>query len=280
MDALLLAAGLGTRLQPLTSVLPKCLMPIQGRPLLGLWLEMLKKGNVDRIFINLHYLAPLVRDYVTTSPYSDLVTFLDEPELLGTAGTLGHFREFYGSDTLLMAHADNLTLFDVQAFHKAFEMRPSGCSLTMMTFDTDDPKSCGIVTTDEHDRIIEFTEKPEADIGRLANGAVYIMDIADIFEFMDRGHCISDFSTEILPHFISRMNSFHNSVYHRDIGNVRALVEAQKDMSQVPEAIELNSAVESYWQPNERRQTLLAEFQNCLETADLDRDAIRSLLKI
>ncbi|MCR9214750.1 MAG: nucleotidyltransferase family protein [Proteobacteria bacterium] len=279
MDALLLAAGLGTRLHPLTSVLPKCLMPIQGRPLLGLWLEMLKRGGVERIFVNLHYLSPLVRDYVNTSPYSEHVTFLEEPELLGTAGTLGQFREFFHSESLLLAHADNLTLFDVGAFHNAFKTRPRDCSLTMMTFDTDDPKSCGIVTKDENNRIIEFTEKPDKDIGRLANGAVYIMDLADIFELMGLGTQVSDFSTEILPHLVGHMNSFHNALYHRDIGKLRALAEAQKDMGEMPEAYELIDSLESYWQPNEKRQKLLSEFQSCLEAVDLDSEAVRSLVK-
>ncbi len=195
MDALLLAAGLGTRLKPLTSILPKCLMPIQGRPLLGLWLEMLKQGGIERVFVNLHYLAPLVRDYVNSGPYADIVTFLDEPELLGTAGTLGHFRKFYGSEDLLMAHADNLTLFDVHAFRSAFEKRPEDCHLTMMTFETDDPRSCGIVSLGDYDRIVDFTEKPDQDIGRLANGAVYIMNLKAVFDLIDQGFQYGNYAT-------------------------------------------------------------------------------------
>lgn len=279
MEALLLAAGLGTRLQPLTSVLPKCLMPIQGRPLLGLWMEMLHRGGVERIFVNLHYLSPLVRDYISGSPYANKVTFLDEPELLGTAGTLGHFRDSYGSNTLLMAHADNLTLFDVAAFKAAYDGRPDGCKLTMMTFETDDPKSCGIVTTDDLGRIVEFTEKPDRDIGRLANGAVYIMDLAEIFHHMDQGENITDFSTQILPYFIGRMNSFHNGLYHRDIGNVRALADAQRDIGQLRAADDLLSAIASYWQPGSERETLRKRFIEQLETEDLDQETIRSLLK-
>ena len=279
MDALLLAAGLGTRLKPLTSVLPKCLMPIQGRPLLGLWLEMLKQGGIDRIFINLHYLAPLVRDYVNSGPYADIVTFLDEPELLGTAGTLGHFRNFYGSEDLLMAHADNLTLFDIHAFRTAFEARPEDCHLTMMTFETDDPQSCGIVSLDSYNRVINFTEKPEQDVGRLANGAVYIMNLKAVFDLMDQGSSITDFSTEILPHFIGRMNCFHNSFYHRDIGNVTALGDAQKEIACLQQAQELISSVATYWQQNDERQSLLADFQACLATVALDPEAIRALVK-
>ncbi|MBO0333337.1 nucleotidyltransferase family protein [Sneathiella sp. CAU 1612] len=274
MEALLLAAGLGTRLQPLTSELPKCLMPIHGRPLLGLWLEMLISGGIDRIFINLHYLAPLVREYVSTSPYARHVRFLEEPELLGTAGTLKTFRKEYSDNALLMAHADNLTLFDVREFRRSFENRPKDCALTMMTFETDDPQSCGIVTLDKEKRVIDFVEKPKTDIGRLANGAVYIMDIAAIDRILKTDPEITDFSTEILPHFVGHMNSFHNHLYHRDIGNVTALADAQKEIRDRPQAQALISAVPSYWSMEETRQLRLRQFQACLATTSVDAAAI------
>lgn len=274
MEALLLAAGLGTRLQPLTSELPKCLMPIHGRPLLGLWLEMLISGGVERIFINLHYLAPLVRDYVSTSPYARHVQFLEEPELLGTAGTLKTFRNEYSGRALLMAHADNLTLFDVRDFRHSFENRPDNCDLTMMTFDTDDPRSCGIVTLGREKRVIDFVEKPTTDIGRLANGAVYIMDLTAIDRILKANPEITDFSTEILPHFIGHMNSFHNHLYHRDIGNVTALADAQREIRDKPQAKALISAVPSYWSMDDARQARLGQFQACLATTSLDPEAI------
>lgn len=274
MEALLLAAGLGTRLQPLTSELPKCLMPIHGRPLLGLWLEMLIAGGIERIFINLHYLAPIVREYVSTSPYARHVQFLEETELLGTAGTLKTFRDEISSEALLLAHADNLTLFDVSDFRNSFEARPKDCALTMMTFETDDPQSCGIVTLDKEKRVIDFVEKPKEDIGRLANGAVYIMELAAIDEIMAANPSITDFSTEILPHFIGRMNSFHNDLYHRDIGNVTALTEAQREIRNKPQAMSLISSVPSYWSADEARQNRLRQFQACLALASLDTKTI------
>ncbi len=82
-----------------------------------------------------------------------------------------------------------------------------------------------------------------------------------------------------MPHFIGRMNSFHNSLYHRDIGNVTALGDAQKEIAQLHEAQELISSVATYWQQSDERQTLLAEFQACLATTGLDPDAIRALVK-
>lgn len=275
----MLAAGLGTRLHPLTTVLPKCLMPIHGRPLLGLWLEMLKQGGVNRVFVNLHYLSPLVREYVKSSPYSDIVKFLDEPELFGTAGTLSRFRGEFSSHELLMAHADNLTIFDVRQFRLAFETRPIPCALTMMTFDTDAPKSCGIVTLDDEGRVIEFVEKPQEYIGTLANGAVYIMDVNAVFDVLDAGENITDFSTQILPHFVGRMNSFHNQHYHRDIGTVAAIGDAQMEIAEIELAKTLLEGVGSYWQPRKDRQKLSRDFHIKLEQAGLPIRVIEDLMK-
>jgi len=279
MEALLLAAGLGTRLRPLTEVLPKCLMPVHGRPLLGLWLEMLKSGGIDRVFINLHYLPSLVREYVKSSPYSDIVKFLDEPDLLGTAGTLSKFRSEFSGNELLMAHADNLTIFDVKQFRHAFETRPFPCAMTMMTFDTDDPKSCGIVALDNERRVIDFVEKPMEFKGTLANGAVYIMDVGEVFDILDAGENITDFSTEILPKFVERMNSFHNQNYHRDIGTVAAIAEAQLEIMGIELARTLLEEVESYWRPDKGRQELSRIFVRKLEQTELSKSAIKGLMQ-
>src|SRR3954469_6131285 len=91
--ALLAAAGTGTRLRPLTDVLPKCLMPINGRPLLGIWLAMLSAAGASKIIVNLHHHAELVRDYVARSPYAHLVTLAHEETLFGTAGTVMQQRD-------------------------------------------------------------------------------------------------------------------------------------------------------------------------------------------
>ena len=88
MRALLLAAGLGTRLRPLTDVTPKCLAPIRGRPLLDIWLERLSAAGIGPYLINTHYLASQVVEYVESSKYKSLVTIVHEPVLAGTAGTL------------------------------------------------------------------------------------------------------------------------------------------------------------------------------------------------
>ena len=249
MDALLLSAGFGKRLRPFTDVLPKCLMPIWGRPLLGIWLEMLVGQGIKTIHVNLHYLAPLVREYIENSPYNTFVNFLDEPELMGTAGSINFFRDAFTSDDLLVAHADNLTFFDVAAFQHAYHNRPKECAMTMMTFETDDPASCGIVTLAD-DIVVKFVEKSPDESGTLANGAVYIFDLQTLFRHFDMVGPISDISTQVLPHFVGRMNTFLNQLYHRDIGNVGSLMNAQLELKEIPAAQDVLERVDGYWTDN------------------------------
>ena len=88
MKALLLAAGYGNRLRPLTNQVPKCLVPIKGKPLLGIWLESLTKAGIGPFLINTHYLAEQVYTFITSTHYKDIVNLVHESELQGTAGTL------------------------------------------------------------------------------------------------------------------------------------------------------------------------------------------------
>ncbi|MGX7742676.1 nucleotidyltransferase family protein [Rhodopseudomonas parapalustris] len=227
--ALLVAAGFGTRLAPLTDVLPKCLMPIAGRPLLGLWLQMLSEAGFSEIVVNLHHHAELVSEYIRRSPWADEVVLAPEATLLGTAGTLLRHRERLMDGPTLFAHADNLSLFDPRAFLAAHATRPPATALTMMSFVTDHPQSCGILALDSAGRVLEMDEKPQAPKGNLANAAVYVVEPGVIEFIASLGKPVVDFSTEVLPVFMGRIFSFHNSNYHRDIGNPASLALAQLD---------------------------------------------------
>lgn len=229
MRALLLAAGLGTRLRPLTDTIPKCLVPIHSKPLLGYWITMLRDGGVYPMLVNLHYFADKVVDYIEKSGVKDFVYTVHEEKLLGTAGTLLKNRDFFGNEALMLVHADNLSKFDVKAFIERHQNRPNGCEITMMTFNTPTPESCGIVELDERDVVKAFHEKVSNPPGNLANGAVYILE-PSIFDFLSSiGKETIDFSIEVLPHYIGRIFTFHNDVYHRDIGTIDSYEAAVKE---------------------------------------------------
>lgn len=229
MRALLLAAGLGTRLRPLTEHVPKCLVPIRGKPLLAYWLDLLLSSGIDRVLINTHYLPGMVAQFVAQSPWRNRITIVHEDALLGTGGTILKNRDFFQDAAFMVAHADNLTRFDVAEFVSRHERRPAGVMITMMTFDTDAPETCGIVEEDANGLVTAFHEKTLNPPGNRANGAVYIFEPA-VIDFLDRlGKDVIDISTEVIPFFLSRICAFHNANYHRDIGNFDSLRKAEAE---------------------------------------------------
>lgn len=234
MRALLLAAGLGTRLQPLTHYLPKCLIPIHGRPLLDYWLESLLEHGVGEILVNTHYFAPLVVEYLEKSRWSDRITIVYEEKLLGTGGTILKNRAFFGDDAFLVAHADNITVFNAADFAAVHAARPTGADMTMMLFETPDPRSCGIVELDERGVVQAFHEKVASPPSNLANAAVYILEPA-VIDLMARfGKDVIDFSTEAIPPLMGHIFTWKNSAYHRDIGTIASWTEAHRDFLGTP----------------------------------------------
>jgi mannose-1-phosphate guanylyltransferase len=231
MEALLLAAGLGSRLRPVTDRIPKCLVPILGKPLLSYWLDLLLPGGIGRVLVNTHHLPEAVSQFVAASRWRDRITLVHEKKLLGTGGTVLRNREFFGQSAMLVAHADNLTQFDVAEFLQRHANRPAEVMMTMMTFETDSPSSCGIVEEDARGVVTAFHEKVPDPPGTRANAAVYIFEppVTDLIASL--GKEVVDLSTEVIPHFVGRICTFHNGGYHRDIGTLESLRRAEREYS-------------------------------------------------
>ncbi len=226
--ALLLAAGLGTRLRPLTNHTPKCLVPIAGRPLLAQWLEQLESISCQAAIVNTHYLADQVVAFLNKRPPSDMaVQQVYEPELLGTAGTLLANKSFFTGCTGILIHADNATDTDLRCLIKAHRERPSHCLLTMLTFSAKNPSQCGIVETDSNGVVQSFHEKVSNPPCNQANGAVYVFDKELINKLVGLGAGISDFSTQVLPELVGRIQTWHTNDRYLDIGTPDSLIEAQ-----------------------------------------------------
>ena len=235
MKALLLAAGLGTRLRPFTNCWPKCLMPIQGRPLLEYWIEALRVLEVERVWVNLHYMSEVVMDFLDQPQFVDWVSCIEEPKLLGTAGTLRQLSEEFQGETVMLIHADNLCQCDFRAFFDSHLNRLESTLITMMTFRTETPETCGIVAIDVQGRVQEFYEKVKSPPGNLANAAVYIFG-PEILEWLNQQpSSVTDFSTQVLPYFKGQIGTWENTNIHRDIGTPESLRAAQDDpVSELP----------------------------------------------
>lgn len=228
MRAILLAAGFGTRLRPLTDTVPKCLAPIKSQPLLDIWLQNLTNAGIGPFLVNTHYLADKVLAYIESSTYKDRVQLVYEQQLLGTAGTLIANLDFFGGNDGLLIHADNYCRQDFSLFLDAHRQRPANCVLTMMTFVTDSPSSCGIVELNDQRVVIGFHEKVDSPPGHVANGAVYILSSDFLRILATEFHGASDFGTEILPRFVGKIYSYQTDQPFLDIGTPATYLKAEK----------------------------------------------------
>jgi mannose-1-phosphate guanylyltransferase len=229
MKAVLLSAGYGSRLAPLTNKMPKCLVPIKGFPLLGYWLDLLLPLYIEKVLINTHYLPEMVERYIKAHKYSALITTVFEKNLLGTAGTILSNKDFLDESDFFVAHADNLTKFSIKDFIDSHNHRPDFVEITMMTFDSDVPSSCGIVVENLDGVVTQFFEKVQNPPSSRANAAVYIMsrNVIDFIGGIQKD--VIDISVDVIPSFLGRIQTFHNKQYHRDIGTLESLTLANNE---------------------------------------------------
>jgi mannose-1-phosphate guanylyltransferase len=232
--ALLLAAGLGTRLRPYTEHWPKCLMPIQGHPLLEYWLSALQKVKINDVLVNTHYHADIVLDFLQRESFAGWVKSVYEKDLLGTAGTLRANIDYFEDNTVLFAHADNLCCCDFSEFLDFhYNARPEGTVMTMMTFATSTPSTCGIVEINDDGVVTGFYEKVANPPGNLANAAVYLIEPV-LIQWLANNKEISDFSTEVIPEFMGKIATWKNDNVLVDIGTIDSLTKAQKLNCPIP----------------------------------------------
>jgi len=230
LKAILLAAGLGKRLRPLTQFLPKCLMPIRGTPLLEYWLAKMYELKINDVLVNVHYRSCDVKSFLSRPRFKDWVVFKEEPELLGTAGTIRDNLDFIEDSPCLLVHADNWCCCSLKEFinyHR--DKRAKDTVITMMTFTTQDPQNCGIVEIDKKGIVTNFFEKITNPPSDKANAAVYIIE-PEVVSWIRDNKEIKDFSTEVIPKFLGKISTWHNNSIHRDIGTIGSLEKAQKDL--------------------------------------------------
>lgn len=224
MKAFLLAAGEGTRLRPLTSNIPKCLVPIQGKPLLGIWLEWCAAYGIDQILLNSHAHSQRVQEYVATYRGPIRITLTYEPELLGSAGTLVRNRDFVVSEPeFAILYADVLTSCRFDRLLEFHRMRRA--PVTVGTYRVANPSQCGILTTDESGRVIDFVEKPEAPKSDTAFSGILVGGPALVGCLPER--VPSDIGFDVLPHLTGRMFAYPIEEFLLDIGTLEKYERAQ-----------------------------------------------------
>jgi mannose-1-phosphate guanylyltransferase len=223
MKALLLAAGFGTRLLPITEKIPKCLVRINEISMLEFWLSKLAVKSISSIVVNTHHFADLVTREIANSRTKKAIEIFHEEELLGTAGTLLANLVTEMESEILVVHCDNYSDINIDDFLIAHSQRDPDCVITMAIFRTNNVQMSGMVETDLNGIVQSFVEKPEHSELTMANAAIYLFDKRAVNEIRDKLVDAHDIAKDILPHFIGRIQSYGIAGFHMDMGTIENL---------------------------------------------------------
>ena len=238
LKALLLSAGYGKRLRPITNNKPKCLVEVNKEPMLGRWIKSLQKLGCKEILINTHYFADQVNKYIYDNfKNNNFIKVVYEKELKGTAGTLIENLKFFENSDGLIIHADNITNFDLSKLIEAHKNKASKCILTMLTFESRTPSKCGIVEIDKEGILTNFYEKIANPPSNRANGAVYVFG-KEFKDFLINNQTnFFDISLDIVPKLFGKIQTFHTKDLFLDIGTPESLMFANKKFINIQDDI-------------------------------------------
>ncbi|HUA11141.1 MAG TPA: NDP-sugar synthase [Solirubrobacteraceae bacterium] len=225
MRAMVLAAGLGTRLRPLTYEITKPMVPVIDRPVMEHILELLARHGIGEVIANLHYFPDSIRDF-----FGDRIAYRYEAELLGTAGGVRACADFLGDEAFLIISGDALTDIDLTAL--ARRHREAGGIATLAVKQVTDTREYGVVVHDHAGRVTGFQEKPSPDEARshLGNCGIYVFDPAIFDYFPDRP--FADWAQDVFPALLDADVPFHIHEVHgywNDIGSLAELRQGTFD---------------------------------------------------
>ena len=268
MKAFLLSAGLGTRLRPLTDEIPKCLLPIGGKPLLQIWMELMGRHGVSEVLVNTHWHAEKVESFVNSysllvngltqrrpsticgsygagkdaKAYEERITnqqitnnFLKvrvfhEAELLGSAGTLWANRGWIeDGEAFFILYGDNLTNVDLGKMWRFH--KGHGLPFTLGVFKAERPETCGIAEVDGDGMVTGFVEKPDEPKSDLAAAGVYVAD-SRIFDFYPEDTEVRkplDLGFDVIPNLVGKMKAYVIDEFLTDIGTADSYEKAKKE---------------------------------------------------
>lgn len=222
---MVLAAGLGTRLRPLTYEIGKPLVPVLDRPVMEHILDLLEDEGLTEVIANLHYFPETIEGY-----FGDRISYRFEQELLGTAGGVRGCAGFFGDEPFLVISGDALTDIDLQALFARH--RSAGGIATLAVKRVSDTRQYGVVLHDRDGRIAGFQEKPEPQeaLSDLGNCGIYVFE-PEIFEhFPDRPFV--DWAHDVFPALLERDVPFYIheiDEYWNDIGSLAELRQGTFD---------------------------------------------------
>jgi len=225
MKAMVLAAGLGTRLRPLTYEITKPMVPVLDRPVMEHIVELLERHGFDEVIANLHYFPDSIREY-----FGERLSYRYEEELLGTAGGVRGCADFFGEEPFLVISGDALTDIDLGAF--VARHRESGGIATLAVKKVPDTREYGVVLHDSDGRITGFQEKPapEEALSDLGNCGIYMFE-PRIFDYFPARPFV-DWAQDVFPVLLENDVPFYIHElreYWNDVGSLSELRQGTVD---------------------------------------------------
>ena len=227
MKAVLLAAGKATRLGSLSNTTPKCLQEVGGEALLDRIVRQLYEAGVEKILINTHHLAEQIIAHIDNRPDGDRFTTVFEPDLLGTLGTLRANTHFFDGAPAWILHADNFIAGSLIAFRDRFLSRPADIWGSMLTFEADDPTTCGVVLAGDDAVVTEFFEKVPDPPSRQASAATFIFDARALERIETLPPTATDISRDLVPTLVGHILAVPHPDGVIDIGTPQGLARAR-----------------------------------------------------
>ena len=233
MKALLLAAGKGTRLHPLTRNIPKVMIPINGKPLIEYHLEQFAQGGIDEVIINLHHMPEKIRDFIGKGEkWGVSVKYSFETEILGTAGAVKKVEAKLKKEPFLVVYGDNFIELDYKDFIQ-FSERKKGMAI-IAVFEKEDVTGSGILDIGKNDEVLCFLEKPQPSeiFSHWVNAGVYYFK-KKIFDFIPQK--FSDFGFDVLPAVLKQGEKLYtyklkNRVWGIDTSDLLEKLKKEKEL--------------------------------------------------
>ena len=232
MKAVVMAGGEGTRLRPMTSSMPKPLLPVANRPIMEHVLRLLKRHGLNETVVTVQFLASLVKNYFGDGEELGMeLTYANEEKPLGTAGSVKNAEEALKDDAFLVISGDALTDFDLTElinFHKE-----KGALVTVCLTRVPNPLEFGITIVDEEGKVERFLEKPTWGqvFSDTVNTGIYVME-PEVFDYVEADVSV-DWSGDVFPQLMKEGKPIYGYIaegYWEDVGTHESYVKAQADV--------------------------------------------------
>lgn len=236
MKAIILAAGLGTRLMPLTKSIPKPLLPLNGKPLIQRNIEWLRSNGIKEIAINLHHLPEKIKTFLGDgSKFGVRITYSYEKNIMGTAGGVKNLENFAKNSAFMVYYGDNITNLNIKKLVSFHKNKGGIATICLHPIKEEELKDSSIVELDNKSKLLGFQEKPGREaLGKIngkcySNAGIYILE-PEIFNFIEKNK-FADFAKDIFPMLIKKGKKLYGyplDCFWAEIGNAEKYKNIKK----------------------------------------------------